>query len=478
MPSMPLLLLATLLPSVSSAVHHATQPRSCQAPTPRADSIMNGVVAAINDGSYKAINDAFERYWNAARIPAQARASIQRDLARYHHLSSRLTPLRFCNAGAATVGAATGSANYAILNNAATGERDSLHFFIGAQGYVGLHRIFHGTLPVAAADTVNNVARAAALRSLTRRLADSGLFSGQVLLARDGKVLYHEALGTANRETGRRVRIDDQFNMASVGKLITGTAIMKLVEDGAMSLDDTLGKFLGPSERPARAGAVMIKHILSHTDGMTRGSDTLAFAPGTNFSYVNYGYYLLGLVIEKVTKQPFASYFERALFRRAGMTNTRELKVDAPDPSLPVAYTFEFDSAGARFVSNPQAQTIAATGAGGLFTTALDLFRFADALRTGKLVSFPSLQTMRAPRKEWGANEYGFGVDWYRGNNIWGHSGYIPGAGADLEIHGDSGWVFVIIGNSEANDIIRRRAGVLIGVQPLCADVSARANRC
>ena len=449
------------LPATSVA-----QDAPCAPPGPAVDSVLRRLVAATNVGTVTAIDGAIDSLWDGARLPAERRAGLRSMLGRWHWESTTLTPFRACG---------TESRAYSLLSNAQTGELDSLQIFVmPASGKIAGFGLMRGVrVPVAPADTASDAARAASLRTLTRRMAASGVFSGEVLFARDGRILYHEALGLSNRSTRRRTKLDERYSIASTGKLITATALMQLVEQGRLSLDDTLGKFLARGERPAAAAGVPLKTILSHTDGMTRGSDSLAFTPGTRFSYVNYGYYILGLVIEKVTGKPFAEHFASAIFAPARMTSTLRLTATTADSAIPSAYDVQFDSTGIRFVANPQAQTTPATGAGGLFSTALDLFRFAEALRTGRLVSKTTVATMRTPRRELGAMDYGYGVDLYRGNNVWGHSGAIPGAESELELYGDSGYVFVLLGNTVTGDAIRRRVNALIGRRPFCDSICA-----
>ncbi len=444
-------------------------PRSvsrCSAGVAGPDSIAAALIDATNRGTFDAIDGAVARFWNLDRLPFNGRQTIRTMLARWHWVSGQLDQVRVC--------AISPTAAYAVAQNRISGEIDSLVVGLSPFGkIVRMQPIEGASIPIAPTDTSSDENRARAIDQLVRRMADNGVFAGEVVFAKNGRVLYHRAVGVADRTTGRKVREGEQFSIASTGKLITGTAIMRLVEDKRLSLDDTLGKFLGPSERPRDAGGVELKYILSHTDGMERGSDTLSFRPGTRFAYVNYGYYLLGRVVEVVTGKPFADYYASAIFRPAGMTMTRQLQRSEPDPALAPGYVFVFDSAGSRFEVNPLLQTTPATGAGGLFSTAMDLFRFTESLRTGKLISRSALATMRAPRKEWGATDYGFGVDWYRGNNIWGHTGFIPGTNADVELYGDSGYVLVMLGNTGTNDPIRRRVGALVGKRPLCQEFAA-----
>jgi CubicO group peptidase (beta-lactamase class C family) len=452
------LLGATLLLSLPLSLHAQETP--CTAPGAVVQDVLDRLTAATNVGTFAAIDHTIDSLWDA-RLPAERRDALRTMLGRWHWESTSLTPLRQCGSDAR---------GYRLLTNAQTGEVDSIQVFVlpASRKVAGFSLVRGARIPLAAADTSNDAARVANLRALTRRMAASGVFSGEVLFARDGRILYHEALGLSNRSTGRPTRSDERYSIASTGKLITATAIMQLVEQHRLSLDDTLGRFLAAGERPAAAAGVPLKTILSHTDGMTNGSDSLAFPPGTRFSYVNYGYFLLGRVIEKVTGKPFADHFATAVFAPAGMTSTIRLAGATADSALPAAYDVRFDSTGIRFVANSQAQTIPATGAGGLFSTASDLFHFAEGLRTGRLVSRSTVAQMRTPRRELGAMDYGYGIDLYRGNNVWGHSGALPGVEAELELYGDSGYVFVLLANTVTGDAIRRRVNALVGLRSFC----------
>jgi CubicO group peptidase (beta-lactamase class C family) len=331
----------------------------------------------------------------------------------------------------------TPTGGYALLRTPAR-EIDSVWVDVDSAGTVrGLRIPQRGRLVVVAADTASDAARAAALRRLVGDLARAGTF--------------------------RPARRGEQYNVASVGKLFTGAAVMKLAEEGRLSVDDTLGAFLPPGERPAGAGGVALKHLLTHTSGVARGRDSLAFAPGTRFEYGNYGYHLLAGVVTAVTGLPFDAYYRTALFEPSGMRHTARLVLAAPDPALPPAYDLRIDSGGVRLARTPEAQTTPATGAGGMFSTAEDLFRFAEGLRRHRLLSRATVEAMRRPRPEWGATDYGYGVDRMRGGDIWGATGYIPGANADVEIYGDSGWVLVVLANLPANEPVRRYAAALLG---------------
>ena len=304
------------------------------------------------------------------------------------------------------------------------------------------------------------------LRQLGHQLADSGAFAGEILLAYRGQVLYHEALGELNPITHTPARIGDQYNIASVGKVFTASAIMQLVLSGRLSLDDSLGQFLADTVRPRGAGGVRLRHVLSHTSGLRRGSDTLAFKAGSQFEYSNYGYYLLGRLVEVVTGLPFAGHYRQALFGPLGMTSTFRYVPGTGVAPPPPGFAVALEGGRRVFTENPQLQTTPATGAGGFYSTALDLFRFAEALRLGKVVPTAWVDSMRTPKRDLGASDYGYGIDRYRGQNIWGNTGFIPGANADLEFYGDSGYLLIVLSNRAANEPIRQMVASRLGNEP------------
>jgi CubicO group peptidase (beta-lactamase class C family) len=448
-----LLTLAAVAPLLTPPPAHPTEARCASAPLVAAT--VDDVVSALDAGTPEALGRLVAARWDTTRLGAR-RGALLTALHAWRWRSPSLRAVEVCPVTATT--------GYALLRSAGR-EIDSLWVDVdSATGLLrGLRIPQRGRLVIDAADTASDAARAAALRRLVDDLAAAGVFSGEVLLARDGRVLLHTAAGLADREARRPARLGEQYNIASVGKMFTATAVMQLAEQRKLSTDDTLGAFLRAGERPAGAGGVALKFLLTHTAGVARGRDSLAFAPGTRFEYSNYGYHLLAGVITAVTGLPFDEHFRRALFEPLGMRRTARLVRAAPDPSLAPAYDVRIDSAGVRLVRNPEAQTTPATGAGGMFSTAEDLFRFAEGLRRGRVLAPATVADMRRPRPEWGAVDYGFGIDLQRGDGIWGANGYIPGANADVEIYGDSGWVLVVLANLPANEPVRRFAAGLLG---------------
>src|SRR6185295_5246399 len=256
-------------------------------------------------------------------------------------------------------------------------------------------------------------------------LAQADVFSGTVLLAKDGKVLYSGAWGLASKDFNVPNKLDTKFNLGSMNKMFTSTTIAQLVEQGKLSYDDPLSKFLPNFPNPDAAKKIKIKHLLTHTSGLgsyfndefdkssrarfrtvddmmqLAKGDSLAFEPGTRWSYSNTGMLVLGKVIEVVTKQDYFDYVREHLSKPAGMVNTDAYQLDEVNKNLAVGYQREFSDDGTkRFKNNIFMHVIRGGPAGGGYSTAEDLVRFAEALTSGKLVSKQTFELMTTPKPE------------------------------------------------------------------------------
>ena len=195
-------------------------------------------------------------------------------------------------------------------------------------------------LKPAASAAVTEQERLQEIGSYLKRMGDAEIFSGAVVIARDGKPVFSQAYGYADREKKIPNTVDTPFLLASMTKLFTGLAIGQLVEQGKLSYDDPLAKFLPDFPDPESAKKIQIKHLLSHTAGLGTGSSSLfnpelidrqttikaivdalerkplASEPGTKHVYSNMGFVLLGRVIEIVTGQDYYDYCRRMCSRR------------------------------------------------------------------------------------------------------------------------------------------------------------------
>lgn len=164
-------------------------------------------------------------------------------------------------------------------------------------------------------------------------------FIGTVLVAEHGKIIHEKAYGMANYELQSPAELDTKYRIASVTKQFTSMIIMRLIEQGKLKLDGTLSDYI-PEYPKATGSKVTIHHLLTHTSGIpsytefpgfmqkrTRNSykpvefinffkdSSLKYEPGTKFSYNNSGYFLLGVIIEKVTGKPYGQALADEIFR-------------------------------------------------------------------------------------------------------------------------------------------------------------------
>ena len=338
---------------------------------------------------------------------------------------------------------------------------------------VGLGQRPPGPRAAAAEQRVGSDAElAAAVDQYVKALAKADVFSGAVLVAKDGKPIYTSVSGEANKDFGVPNKLDTKFNLGSMNKMFTSVMIATLVEQGKLSYDDPLSKFVPDFPSAAAAQKIRIKHLLTHTSGLgsyfnaefERASrarfrtvdemmqlakgDSLAFEPGTRWSYSNTGMLVLGKVIEVVTKQDYFDYVRENLAKPLGMVNTDAYELDRVNPNLAVGYQREFGPDGARRYRNNIFMHVMRGGpAGGGYSTAEDLLRFAEGLKSGKVVSAATFELMTTPKPDMNSPQYGYGFGVNPETKIVGHSGGFPGISSNLDIFKGTGYVAVVLSN-------------------------------
>ena len=319
-------------------------------------------------------------------------------------------------------------------------------------------------------------------------MARDDLFSGVVLVARGDKVLLERAVGQADRDAKRPVSADTQFRVGSMNKMFTSVAILQLAEQGKLTLDDTVGKHLADYPGKDVAAKVKIRHLLTHSGGTgdifgpeymkkrlelktlqdyanLYGTRTLGEEPGNTFRYSNYGYILLGLIIEKASGMSYYDYVKQRIFAPAGMTATDSLPETESVPGRSMGYMM----IDGKLQPNTDTLPWRGTSAGGGYSTARDLLKFAQALESGKLVSKASLAEATKGNLMMGqAGKYGFGfLEAGEGSlRRYGHGGGARGMNGELRIYPESGYVVVVLSNLDppaatriADFLDRRMAG-------------------
>lgn len=268
-------------------------------------------------------------------------------------------------------------------------------------------------------------------------------FSGYLAVVRDGAVVFGKAYGKANHEKGTLATQDTRFRIGSITKQLTAAAVLRLVEQGKLALDDPLKKHL--REAPPSWDKVTLHHLLTHTSGIStytldaslmRERDKphpqaqviasildrpLSFEPGTKFEYSNSGYFLLGVVIQRVTGTSYSAYLRDHVLAPAGMLHTST--DDAPDaPDAAIGYTLGDDD---EVRPAPRPDMSLPFAAGALRSTAADLAAWDRALADTRVLSEASKKRMFTVDKD----DYAYGVNRARiaEHDVLWHSGAIDG---------------------------------------------------
>lgn len=309
----------------------------------------------------------------------------------------------------------------------------------------------------------------------------SDSFSGAVLIARDEKPIFRRACGVANRSGSVPNQVTTKFNLGSMNKMFTAIAVAQLAEQGKLSFNDVVGKYLPDYPNRAVAEKVTIHHLLTHTSGMgdffndkffasqanfqrvtdylpVFASDPLAFEPGQRFQYSNAGFILLGAIIEKVTGQSYYEYVRRHIFKPAGMSDTGFYPSVGELPDSAIPYTSLGPTGpvqGPRHVA--RRDELRGGPAGGGYSTVDDLLKFSIALRKHKLLSpeYTALVTTGKVITPFGKYGYGFGDVTFNGNRSFGHNGGAPGISAQLDIYPDLGYTVIVLSNYDPPAMVK-----------------------
>lgn len=358
------------------------------------------------------------------------------------------------------------------LTRKLTGEANTLQVSVEAAPPFRITRLDLRPVTGATPRIANDAELARLTREYVAALASADAFSGSVLLAKDGKVLYSAAFGSANKDFNVPNTIDTRFNLGSMNKMFTSVSIAQLVEQGRISYDDPLSKYLPDYPNAAAAQKIRIRHLLTHTSGLGsyfndeffRSSrdrfrtvdemmelakgDSLAFEPGTRWSYSNTGMLVLGKVIEVVTGQDYFTYVREHITKPLGMTRTDAYELDRVNDNLAIGYEKEWDEDGTKqYRNNIFLHVMRGGPAGGGYSTAPDLLRFAEGLKSGKLVSLATYELMTTPKPDVSSPRYGYGFQLDPQVGIAGHSGGFPGINSNLDIFKGSGYVAVVMAN-------------------------------
>jgi D-alanyl-D-alanine carboxypeptidase len=303
-----------------------------------------------------------------------------------------------------------------------------------------------------------------AVHSKADSLSASDQFSGTALIARNQTILLQQAWGSANRKTNSPNTLDTEFCLGSMNKMFTAIAALQLVQAGKLSLDATLIEYWKDYPNQELAKKVTVRELLNNTGGTgdifttefndhrldirtlddyvrLYGHRSLEFAPGSRSRYSNYGFLLLGVLIEKVSGQSYYDYVRDHIFLPAGMTHTDSFPEVSSAPSHAIGYM----PGPSGWIPNTDTLPWRGTPAGGGYSTVGDLFRFSEALLSGRLLDPKLLQ--EATSEQFPGSHYGYGFIVEDG--FFGHSGAAPGINGELRVYPKTGHVVVVLSNLE-----------------------------
>jgi CubicO group peptidase (beta-lactamase class C family) len=310
-------------------------------------------------------------------------------------------------------------------------------------------------------------------RGLPRRIdeiatpeAKYDLFSGTVLVARNGNIVYAKAFGKANKEYDIPNVLESKFNISSIQKAFIATLVMQLHHEGKIDLADPLTKYF-PDCPYKTAQQIQIKHLLNHTSGLgeyreneeyrahsesyTRIDDVLplvfaqepAFAPGERFKYSNAGVLLLKAIIERVEGTKLKEALGQRVLLPLGMYDTQLMRGGELLSHRATAYALAGDGESyVRVLGEPSAYA-----GGGIYTTVLDLLRFDQALYGEELLNGEMKKIMFTPVEASPNYAYGWEVDELEGTRVVYHGGGSGGFNSEFRRYPELGYTLIVLSN-------------------------------
>jgi CubicO group peptidase (beta-lactamase class C family) len=292
-------------------------------------------------------------------------------------------------------------------------------------------------------------------------------FNGTVLVMQKGKAIYKKSFGMADREWNIPNTAETKFRIGSVTKQFAASCILLLADEGKLSVDDYLNKYI--SDYP-KGDSITIHMLLNHTSGIKNYTDLpefwpksalplgtaemialfknkpLDFSPGTNWNYSNSGYFLLGVIVEKVSGKNFTSFLTENIIQKIGLKNT---SMDRLDSVLAFRARGYSKNSAAVWQQAMYISMEAPYSAGAMVSTVEDLYLWTKALHSNRVISAAATQKMITPYK----NNYGYGIgiDSLKTHKRVSHNGGIPGFASYLGYFPDDDLCVVVISNNESN---------------------------
>ena len=298
------------------------------------------------------------------------------------------------------------------------------------------------------------------------RLAADDRFAGVLAVGHGGRARMSASWGDADRTQSMKHTPETRFRIGSMYKMFTAVAILQLVERGSVDLDAPLARYLPDYPDTLLAEQVKIRHLLTHTGGTGDiftdayqaqrstvrehadyirlfGDRDAEFTPGSEEAYSNYGFVLLGAVIERVTGKSYHDVIRKQIFLPTGMSHSGTEPEEQVRSLISVGYTQSENG----LIDNRNLLPWRGTAAGGGYSTVGDLLRFADALLKGRLLSTQWLSEATRGQTPSGLYGFGFQLGGSGETRYFGHAGGAEGMNGALRIYPASGEIVVALSN-------------------------------
>jgi D-alanyl-D-alanine carboxypeptidase len=308
-----------------------------------------------------------------------------------------------------------------------------------------------------------------------------------VAVVRDGQIVKTGAYGLADLELAVPATTNTVFQIQSVTKTFTSAAILLLADEGKLSLDDPVGKYLEGT--PHSWKDIKIRHLLSHTSGIkdfineptaslridvteeevlrATAARPLNFAPGERYAYSNTNYHLLAMIIRKLTGKWYGDFLRERIFAPLGMANTRAVSLSDIIPNRASGY--HWTGSGFRkgdFI----AESILSYGGGGVLSTGPDMARWAQAMMSAKLLKPEAISQAWTPARLNNGEATGYGLGWgigsVEGHRQVNHGGaHMTGFTSFLAVYPDDRLAVVVLlnrGGANPGRIAQRVAGLYV----------------
>ncbi len=349
---------------------------------------------------------------------------------------------------------------------------------------------------IAASENQPDTRFATRLESYLKPFAESGNFTGSVLVARKGRIVFRHAYGMANYELQVANSVSTRFHIASVSKPFTAIAILQLEEQGKLSVSDRVARFVPDFPK---GDQIKLEHLLTHTSGIPNVNDLsdydefahsphtaaqlvakfaglpLDFQPGSDYHYSNSNYNLLALIVERISGENYGDYVRKHILDPARMPNSGH---DGDALRLILLAASGYEPAGIdSYEKVPYLDWSNKTGNGSLYSTVDDLYHFDRALNTDALLK-------RATREKYFVEGRGNRFGWFNrkrlGHRVMSSNGRSPGFTAQLDRYPDDDVTVIVLSNSYAtvsqDPIAPALAAIVLGEQAEKAPVFTAAK--